>query len=154
MGSLVSRCVLATAIVCALATAWSARSLGRSSATERRGGMHVTRIYAGPDGETHVEESEVKLGATDALGMQQSELIKADSATFVRFPANFHEDWHRAHARRYVITLTGRGEIEVSDGQKAVLEPGRVAWVEDLTGKGHVSRALTSDWTAVFVQLQ
>jgi hypothetical protein len=53
-----------------------------------------------------------------------------------------------------VITLTGRGEIEVSDGKKVVLEPGRVVLVEDTAGKGHVSRALTADWTAVFVQLE
>jgi hypothetical protein len=63
------------------------------------------------------------------------------------------EDWHCAHARRYVITLTGRGEAEIGGGQKVPMEPGSVVLFEDMTGKGHISRALTADWTAVFVQL-
>jgi hypothetical protein len=58
-----------------------------------------------------------------------------------------------AHARRYVITLSGRGEIELAGGQKIMLEPGHVLLAEDLTGKGHIARALTADWTAMFVQL-
>ena len=127
---------------------------GGAAAADAKPTIRVTRVYSGNDGQSHAEEAELKLSTPNALGMEQSEALKAASTNFVRFPPNFLEDWHCAHARRYVITLTGRGEIEVSDGQKAVLEPGRVAWVEDLTGKGHVSRALTSDWTAVFVQLQ
>jgi hypothetical protein len=154
MGAMIWRYVLALAMVCGTAVAWSAYADRSSPAADGRAGIRVTRIYAAADGETHAEQMEAKLGAADQLGMEQSEIVKAGSANFVRFPENFHEDWHRAHARRYVITLTGRGEIEVSDGKKAVLEPGRVVLVEDTTGKGHVSRALTEDWTAVFVQLE
>jgi len=31
---------------------------------------------------------------------------------------NYFEDWHTAPRRQYVITLGGRGEIELSDGKK------------------------------------
>jgi quercetin dioxygenase-like cupin family protein len=150
------RVAVGVAVATIVAGGWSRDLfLARAAAKEdARAGIRVVRIYAGADGETHAEEAEAKLGAADALGMEQSEQVKAGSTNFVRFPANFHENWHNAHARRYVITLTGRGEIEVSDGKRAVLEPGRVALVEDMTGKGHVSRALTADWTAVFVQLE
>jgi hypothetical protein len=154
MGAMIWRCVLVPAMVCGMTMAWSARADRKTSGAEGRAGIRVTRIYTAADGETHAGDLEAKLGAADALGMEQSELVKAGSANFVRFSANFREDWHRAHARRYVITLTGRGEIEVSDGKKVVLEPGRVVLVEDTAGKGHVSRALTADWTAVFVQLE
>jgi hypothetical protein len=51
-----------------------------------------------------------------------------------------------------VITLTGRGEVEIAGGQKIPMEPGRVLLFEDITGKGHISR-LTVDWTALFVPL-
>ena len=117
--------------------------------------MRVTRIYPGADGQTHAEQVEMKLGAStpDIPGFEQSEAVKVTSVNFVRFAPGFFEDWHNAHARRYVVTLTGRGEVELGGGQKILLEPGRVLLAEDLTGKGHITRALTRDWTAVFVQL-
>jgi hypothetical protein len=118
-----------------------------------RAAIRVTLVYSGTDGQSHAEEVEMKFGAADKLGLQQSEALKAASTNFVRFPANFFEDWHCAHARRYVITLTGRGEAEIGGGQKVPMEPGRVVLFEDMTGKGHISRALTADWTAIFVQL-
>jgi quercetin dioxygenase-like cupin family protein len=96
---------------------------------------------------------DVKFGVPDALGLAQSEAVKVTSANFVRFAPNFFEDWHPAHARRYVITLTGKGEIELGDREKITLEPGHVLLAEDLTGHGHIARALTADWTALFVQL-
>jgi quercetin dioxygenase-like cupin family protein len=98
----------------------------------------------------------MKLGASisDKPGFEQSEAVKVTSVTLVCFAPGFFEDWHNAHARRYVITLTGRGEVELGGGQKITLEPGRVLLAEDLTGKGHITRALTADWTAAFVQVE
>jgi quercetin dioxygenase-like cupin family protein len=97
---------------------------------------------------------EARLGVADKLGLQQSKAVKAASTNFVRFPADFLEDWHCAHARRYVITLSGRGEVEIGGERRITMEPGRVVLFEDRTGRGHISRALTADWTAVFVQLE
>jgi quercetin dioxygenase-like cupin family protein len=121
-----------------------------------RAPMRVTRIYRGADGQTHAEQVEMKLGASipDISGLEQSETVRVSSINFVRFAPGFFEDWHNAHARRYVITLTGRGEVELGGGQKITLEPGRVLLAEDLTGKGHITRALTADWTAAFVQVE
>jgi hypothetical protein len=39
-----------------------------------------------------------------------------------------------------VITLSGYGEVEVAGGKKIHLEPGHIDLVEDLTGKGHITR--------------
>ena len=152
MGAMIWRCALAAAVVCGMAIAWSSNR--NISAAEGRAGIQVTRVYSGADGQSHAEDVEMKLGAADKLGLEQSEAVKASSANFVRFPANFFEDWHQAHARRYVITLTGRGEAEIGGGRKIAMEPGRVVLFEDTSGKGHISRALTADWTAVFVQLE
>jgi hypothetical protein len=116
--------------------------------------ISFTRVYSGTDGLSHAEQVPAKLGAPNALGMEQSEESKAKTTNFVRFPATFFEDWHCAHARRYVITLSGRGEAEVAGGKKVAMEPGRVVLFEDFTGRGHISRALTGDWTAAFVQLE
>jgi hypothetical protein len=44
-----------------------------------------------------------------------------------------------------VITLSGRGEVEVAGGKKISLEPGHIDLVEDTTGKGHITRSLGSE---------
>jgi hypothetical protein len=135
---------------------WGAHQDARSGAAalaQPRPSIHITRIYTGPDGQSHAEELDPKLGPPDALGLEHSDAVKVTSANFVRFAPSFFEDWHHAHARRYVITLSGRGEAEIAGGQKIPMEPGHALLFEDLTGKGHISRALTPDWTAVFIQL-
>ena len=119
-----------------------------AGAAEARVGIRAMRVYSGSDGLSHAEKIDTKLGSPNQLGMEQSEELKAKGTNFVRFPATFFEDWHCAHAKRYVITLTGRGEAEVGGGEKVVMEPGTVVLFEDFTGKGHISRALTADWTA------
>jgi hypothetical protein len=55
---------------------------------------------------------------------------------------------------QYVTTLSGRGEIEPSDGKRISLEQGRLVLGEDMTGKGHITRAVGSeDWVSVHVSL-
>jgi hypothetical protein len=39
-----------------------------------------------------------------------------------------------------VITLAGRGELEVADGKKIPVGPGHINLIEDTTGKGHLTR--------------
>jgi len=41
-----------------------------------------------------------------------------------------------------VITLSGRGELEVAEGKKIPVEPGSIELVEDTTGKGHITRVV------------
>ena len=144
--------VAAVVGICGIALC-GAYAAGRASATQDKAPMRLTRIYASADGQSHAEDVDVKFGVADALGLMQSEALSSGSVNFVRFPPNFLETWHHAHARRFVITLSGKGEIELSDGHKVALEAGHVLLTEDLTGKGHIARALTADWTALFVQL-
>jgi len=44
-----------------------------------------------------------------------------------------------------VITLSGRGEIEVAGGKKIVVGPGHVLIAEDVTGKGHITRVVGNE---------
>jgi quercetin dioxygenase-like cupin family protein len=50
-----------------------------------------------------------------------------------------------APRRQYVITLSGRGEVELIDGTKIELGPGSVDLAEDLTGKGHITRVIGNE---------
>jgi hypothetical protein len=103
----------------------------------------VTRLYTGPDGLTHADEIEVKL--TGNPQNQISEMLKVTGAEIHRAAAGRVNDWHTAPRRQYVITLSGRGEIEVAGGKKISLEPGHIELAEDLTGKGHVTKVVGSE---------
>jgi hypothetical protein len=103
----------------------------------------VTRLYTGPDGQTHAEDVKVKL--TGNRGNEVSEMVKVTGAEIHRAPAGRVNDWHTAPRRQYVITLSGRGEIEVAGGKKISLEPGHIELAEDTTGKGHITRVMGSE---------
>jgi quercetin dioxygenase-like cupin family protein len=57
---------------------------------------------------------------------------------------------HNAPQPYVCIILSGQGEVVTSDGETRCFGPGGVLFCEDLTGKGHVTRAIT-DLVAAFV---
>lgn len=114
----------------------------------------ATRLYTGADGLTHVDQVNIKLSpvAGEPATVEESEPVKTASSYMVRAAPGFFSDWHNPDKRRYVITISGRAEIEVAGGQKIFAEPGRIVQAEDLTGKGHTFRVVgTDDWVALFV---
>jgi hypothetical protein len=96
----------------------------------------ITRIYTGPDGQSRSEEVEMKLNG----GV--SDLIGATGVQFSSRPSAPASDWHPGPMRQYVITLTGRAELEMGDGKKVPIGPGQINLIEDTTGKGHITRNL------------
>ncbi len=113
-------------------------------AQQGRKPVTVTRLYTGPDGETHTDQVEVKFpGGTPEN--QASEAMKTTGVEIHRAPPGAVQPFHTAPRRQYVVTLSGRGEVEVSDGHKVQLGPGQVLLVEDTTGKGHITRALGTE---------
>ena len=85
--------------------------------------MQYFRIYSDSDGETHFEDLEI---ATDqqSHGSALSAMIPATGIIFRRSPANQFIDWHPAPRRQFVITLSGRAEVEASDGEIRQIGPG------------------------------
>lgn len=131
-------------------------------AAQQNAPVMATRLYTGPDGLTHIDEIELNLtaapGFTPEAGSkgitELSEPVHAAKAFVARASPGFFEDWHNADVRRYVVTLSGRAEIDASDGQKTYGEPGRILLAEDLKGKGHTVRIVSKDpWVALFVDL-
>jgi quercetin dioxygenase-like cupin family protein len=112
--------------------------------------LMMTRLYTGPDGQTHFEETEAKftVGGNNEvfklLAITGAELHRAAPGTVI--------DWHTAPRRQYVITLSGQGEIEVAGGKKFTVGPGHIDLVEDTTGKGHITR-VTGNEDRVTLQL-
>ena len=65
-------------------------------------------------------------------------------------PAGVSVPAHNAPQPYICVVLSGEGEISTSDGDRRTFGPGDVLFCSDLTGKGHVTRAIT-DFVAVFI---
>jgi hypothetical protein len=147
-----SRWLFSSALAACFALGWGAHAV----TAERRKPVSVTRLYTGSDGETHAEEiADVRLTPDAARsGLEASDVIKVTGLQFARTSPGWVRDWHVAERHQYIVTLSGRGEIELVGGRKIALEPGSVILAEDSTGKGHISRTIgTEDRIALNIQL-
>jgi hypothetical protein len=130
----IARTLVLVAIFCLLSLIWMAHTDSDIVVAQTRKPIVMTRIYTGPDGQSHAEEVEMKLNGN------ATEMIKATGVEFSRRPPNNSNEWHTGPRRQFVITLSGRGEIEVAGGQKVAVGPGHINLIEDTTGKGHITR--------------
>jgi hypothetical protein len=129
----------ALALVGLFVLTWRAHTDQDVVVAQARKPVMVTRIYTGRDGQSHAEEIEMKLNG----GV--SEMINATGVQFSSRPPAPASDWHTGPKRQYVITLSGRGEIEVAAGKRIAVGPGHINLIEDTTGKGHITRNLGPD---------
>ena len=118
---------------------WMAHTDRDVVVAQTRKPIMMTRIYTGPYGLSHAEEIEMKLTGN------ATEMIKATGVEFSRRPPGSSNEWHTGPRRQFVITLSGRGEIEVAGGKKVAVGPGQINLIEDTTGKGHITRNLGSE---------
>ena len=102
----------------------------------------ITHLFTGPDGQTHAEEVEAKFTAAPS---EVFKMMGVSGAELHRGEAGSVSDWHVAPRRQYVITLSGRGELEVAGGKKIPVEPGHIELIEDTTGKGHITRVIGTE---------
>ena len=120
-----------------------AQSAQDRAAAQQHKPVIITRLFTGPDGQTHSEEIETKFAP--AGGNDVYKLMATAGAELHRAPPGRVADWHTAPRRQYVMTLSGHGEIELMGGKKIEVGPGNIELAEDLTGKGHITRS-RSDW--------
>lgn len=109
---------------------------------ERKGALRVFRIHAGPDGESHIEPV-IVAAARKALPVVSVLAVGYKAAV---------EDWHNAPFKTFTINTSGRIEVELSDGTKQAIEPGDLVYLEDISGKGHLTRLLT-DGANLFLRM-
>ena len=147
-------------VVAGVLVAWNVRAERDVVGAQPRKPMVVTRLFTGPDGQTHAETINVKLEQPEVTSggrssaSELSDIVKVSGLQFRRTSPTYSLDFHTAPTRQYVITLSGRGEVELGDGTKIPLTPGHILLAEDTTGKGHISRGVGSeDRLSLFVQL-
>jgi hypothetical protein len=107
--------------------------------------MSIYRIYAGADGESHMEE--VQLAQHAELGA----LMQVAQVGLHEFPELRTMDFHPLPERRLIIHLRGEVEIGVSDGTTQIFRPGDARLMEDTSGRGHTHRDLSPVIQAVVV---
>jgi hypothetical protein len=106
--------------------------------------MHYVRIYTDAEGETHFEDvtmpTELRTSPVSSARAELAAPLAVADATFRRVVEDHPPEPHVAPRRQLVVHLVGEAEVEVSDGEVRRFGPGSVVLVEDLTGKGHVTR--------------
>ena len=89
----------------------------------------MQRVYTGTDGLSHVEN--IELNARSVMEKITGARVSVSQ------PGTF-SDYHVGPERRYIINLTGGGQLQVAEG-KVDLPAGTVEYIDDLTGKGHTT---------------
>jgi hypothetical protein len=114
--------------------------------------IRLVRLFTGPDGESHIEESTLEL---DPAGRDHATAwLSGGPVRFQQSPPGSALDWHDAPQRQYVVTLTGTLEFTTRGGETFRLAPGDVLLAEDTTGGGHRWRLVDDQpWTRLYVQL-
>jgi quercetin dioxygenase-like cupin family protein len=117
--------------------------------------MKFASIFADEQGETHfrqtdLPERELAVGPPPNPTGQMSDFGAVTTMFAVSFAAGTEAPAHNAPQPYVVIVLSGEGEVLVSDGESRRFRAGDLLLANDLTGKGHITRALT-DLTLAFI---
>jgi hypothetical protein len=110
------------------------RALAQTGAPAAVNEAKVVRVYATPDGGSRVEELTISPNAKPIdITRMTAGAYRGSGATA--------PDWHTAPRKQFAINMTGQLEVELSDGTRRKIGSDLV-YLEDTTGKGHVTRAL------------
>ena len=99
--------------------------------------MGMYRIFAGSNGESHIEE--LKLADHPELGA----MTNVSEVKVQEFEGTRDMPLHPLPERRLIIHLSGEVEITTSDGAKQIFRAGDIRLMDDVTGKGHAHVDLT-----------
>jgi hypothetical protein len=100
--------------------------------------MKIGRIYATPDGESHIGDLEIALAQNEARPLVfNSKRFAARTVGFQHVRLGGATAWHKPPQRWLAFILVGTWAIEVSDGSQRQFPAGSISLVEDTTGRGH-----------------
>ena len=105
--------------------------------------MRIHNLYTDASGQSHFRNIEVEWAEETRAG-KLSKRLPATGIIFRQVPPTYDLDWHPAPRRQYIINLDAGVQITASDGESRVIDAGEVILVEDTTGKGHLSKAVSS----------
>jgi uncharacterized cupin superfamily protein len=103
--------------------------------------MRIHNIYVDDNGETHWRDIEVEW-VEERNGSKLSKRLPATGIFFRETGGDYDLSWHPAPRRQYIINLDGGVQITASDGEARQIGAGEVILVEDVRGKGHLSKSI------------
>jgi hypothetical protein len=103
--------------------------------------MRIHNLYADEKGESHWRDIEVEWVETRNFS-KMSKRLPATGVIFRETSGDYDLDWHPAPRRQYIINLDGGVRITASDGEAREISAGEVILVEDVHGKGHLSKSI------------
>ncbi len=117
--------------------------------------MLFVQIYADAEGESHfreidVPESEQAFGPPPNPTGRLADFGATTNMFVFTIPAGTVVPAHPAPQAYISVILDGEVEVIASDGESRCFRPGKVLFCDDLTGKGHVTRALVES-TGAFI---
>ncbi len=105
--------------------------------------MKIHNLYVDKNGESHFRDLEIEYAETTRAG-RVTKRLPASGIIFREVQPDYDLDWHPAPRRQYIINLDAGVQITASDGESRKIGAGEVILVEDITGKGHLSKAVDS----------
>jgi hypothetical protein len=119
--------------------------------------LSFTHLWADASGVSHFRDENLSFEAAtpenptagttartnpDPEALVSLPLRGATGATFLYLKRAAVEDWHRAPRRMYLIAVQGMSEVTAGDGEVRRFGLGSIVLMDDLTGKGHITRAV------------
>jgi hypothetical protein len=103
--------------------------------------VRYVRLYSDADGESHFEDCTLDIHETvyapPAPPLIVSGAVAARQFHILTCATGWYGDWHPAPARQFMMLMTGRVKVEVSNGEIREFGPGLLILVEDTEGCGH-----------------
>jgi hypothetical protein len=103
--------------------------------------MRIHNLYTDEHGESHFRDIEVEWVSENNFS-RYSERLPATGIIFRETSGDYDLDWHPAPRRQYIINLDAGAQLTASDGETRTINAGEVILVEDITGKGHLSKSV------------
>jgi len=104
--------------------------------------MRIHNLYVDESGGSHFRDIDVEW-VQDSPGGKLSRRLPATGLIFRETSGDYDLDWHPAPRRQYIVNLDAGVELTASDGETRTIGAGEVIFVEDTTGKGHLSKAVS-----------
>ena len=103
--------------------------------------IKIHRLRADAAGNSFFENVDVDYVRQTAAG-RMSLQMPATGFVFRQVVLPYDCDWHPAPRRQLVINLDNGVQITAATGESRLIGPGEILWVEDVSGKGHLSKAV------------
>src|ERR1700744_1610246 len=103
--------------------------------------MKIHNPYTDAAGQPHFRDIQIDW-IEERRGSKLSARLPANGIIFRETQAEHDVDWHPAPRRQYIINLDAGVELTAGDCEARTIGAGEIILVEDITGKGHLSKSI------------